>query len=395
MPILRWSLLATVVLGAMAAASSLAGPAAWPAAVAWADEQVLRWQRESRECPVLHGSELPGSSRAGYAEAARQASALPNELRVSLRDLVEPASSRIEPTKPQLQSFEALAPAVRALREGAHRTDAALRSNAADTLDIIGLSDCLDALLLTARSHAQLGDTSAAVECLLDGMAYGADLAASAALLEAAAGAWTVARCADAFTDELLQRCDRPSLAALAAALATVDRSIPRDGRLLLLSAAGIVHHLRDAASVSAHDLGMATPLLAWRQGFDVHEFGKARAADFVAIAQRYAASPRDAQEPWPRQRARIAAAVAEEQATNWDLHRSFAHRIVECEEEVRETAARLRLLRLAVAFHGGTPLPKLSDPLAAGDLRAQIDGDRATFLAAGGSLQLTAERRR
>ncbi len=398
MQIVRWSLLVGAVLGAMVVASVFSTSNDWPAAVAWADEHVARWQREGRECPVLYGDTTAGSSRAGYLEAAGFAAALPNDRQESLRELVEPAGAAAEPTAAQRLTFDALAPAVQALRDAAHRSGrtsaVAPPASAAGTLDVVAMSAVVDALLLQARLASQRGEPTAAVDALLDGLACGVDFAHGCVPVEVVFGAFTVGRCVDALHDELLSACDRQRLQGLAEALAAADGSLPADGGLLQLCAAGLVHHLRDAPSVSAHELGMASPLLAWRHGFSVRESGKARAAALVALAQRVAAEG-GPDEGWPQRRVRLAAAVAEERARNWDLHWSLAHGVLEGEEQLREAAARLRLLRLAVAFQLGSALPALRDPFGEGDLRAEVHGDRATFASGDGAVSRTTVRRR
>ena len=65
----------------------------------------------------------------------------------------------------------------------------------------------------------------------------------------------------------------------------------------------------------------------------------------------------------------------------------AFAYRLLE--QSYRATAVRLRLLRLAVAFHLDDPLPSLRDPLGDTMLRVTIDGDEASFASAGGESRI------
>lgn len=58
-----------------------------------------------------------------------------------------------------------------------------------------------------------------------------------------------------------------------------------------------------------------------------------------------------------------------------------------------RDAVARLRLLRLAVAFWLGDPLPALADPLGDGDLAVVVHGDWIRIVSAGGLVRTAGPR--
>ncbi|HEX5053136.1 MAG TPA: hypothetical protein VFZ65_15280 [Planctomycetota bacterium] len=389
MSIVRWILVVVVVLAVMVVGSLTASPDGWQLALRWAAEREAQWQAIP-ECPVLQGEVAPGSSFAGYIEANRLAGDFrAHEAR--LRELAEAEGEAAVPTAADRQVLADLEPAVQVLRDAAHRQGPrAAEGSSLDFLDIFGP---IDALLLAARDRNRRGDAAGAVCCLLDAVACGTDLTSSELPLTQAIGALLVERAACAFDDALLGAADAALLARVDTALAQADAALHVEAHLLSRCALHLVRMLRDNEQVTAWDLGMASPLQAWRHGFSVRRSGMARVADLVDLVQRFeSATP--AFETWPARKPRLEAAVAEDRANNADLHDALLTNSVELEEQARHGLAGLRLLRLAVAFHRRESLPQLADPFGAGGLAVHEHADEASFSSAGARLERTARRR-
>ena len=380
---LRWVLGLLALLAAMVVASLTATPDSWQLAVQWT-QQFDERNSGVAECPVLHGEAEPGSSLARYLEAIRLADGVrPDGQR--LRELVEQGPAA-KATAADLEMLALLQPAVRTLRQGAHRRG--VQESGSSWFDFVDVLAPHDALLLSARDLAGAGDVRGAVHCLLDGLACGVDIAVHYAFW-----ARLVSRTTRAFDDTLLQDADAAVLADLDAALGAIDAVFVLDTQPVSLAAAHMVRRLLDPKELSPMDLGMASSLVAWRHGFSVRESGKARAAALVELAQRFERSS-PANEPWPQCKLRLQAAEAQERADNSDLHFAWLGGMVGIEETRREAAAQLRLLRLAVAFQRRQPLPRLADPLGLGELVARVHGDQAVFAGAGPGLERVARRR-
>ena len=379
---LRWVLGLLALLAAMVVASLTATPDSWQLAVQWT--QQFDERHRVAECPVLHGEAEPGSSFASYLEASRLAiGARHDEQR--LRELVEQGAAA-KVTAADLEMLAPLQPAVRALRQGAHRRG--VEESESPSFDLVHVFSPHDALLLSARDLAGAGDVRGAVHCLLDGLACGVDIAVHYYF-----GAMLMSRTTRAFDDTLLQDADAAVNAELDAALGAIDAVFVLDTQPVSLAAAHMVRRLLDPKELSAMDLGMASPLVAWRHGFSVRESGRARAAALVELAQGFERSS-PANEPWPQCKLRLQAAEAQERSDNSDLHFAWLGGLVAIEEMRREAAAQLRLLRLAVAFQRRQALPRLADPLGSGELVARVHGDEATFASAGPGLERVARRR-
>ncbi len=398
MSIVRWTLLVVLVLGAMLVASLSADSHGWQASVRWASERAAQWRREAPECPVLHGEAKAGSSRAGYEAAARLAAGVNGKQLDRLRELVEATGDAGLPTAEDRELLATLAPAAEALRVAAHQqgTDGGGVTPAAwptsdGLFELLGLHA---ALLLQARDQTRNGDLVGAFDCLLDGLACGVDLTTFETPLVQSIGAFVVQKIVLAFEEALLQQADIALLARLADALAKADAALTVESRMPAQAAVHVVSMLREKPVVDAQDLGMATPLCAWRHGFSVRRSGMARAEQLTALVQRFERESTPS-ETWPSRRLRLLAVVAEDRANNSDLFSPFLERAVELEEQRREASAHLRLLRLAVAFHRRAPLPDLQDPLGEGALTVTTAGDSATFASVGHGIERVLHRRR
>ncbi len=397
MTFLRWSLLIGLVLGAMVTASLLSDPQEWKATVRWAEERAAQWQRARCECPVLQGQTSVGSSLAGYGEAARLAGSLGGGHGERLAKLLAASGAAGLPTDADRAAFAAIEPAVTAMREAAHRpsaSGAAPHNLAGAAPAMYDLLDAHRALLLMARVKVAAGDPVAAVQCWLDGLACGVDLTAGETPLDQALGAVLVEQVVDAVLDDLLKAADPTLLTSFAAALAAADRALDVECHWVASVVVHMVQFLRDTADPRPEDIGLRSPLLAWRHGFSLRRSGIARAVDLVALVQRFERES-TAGEPWPSRRARLQLVVDEDRATNRDMMFPPLTSSIEREELRRGASARLRLLRLAVAFHLGNDLPRLADPMAATTLTAVVSGDRATFTSQDPRLARTALRRR
>ncbi len=120
--------------------------------------------------------------------------------------------------------------------------------------------------------------------------------------------------------------------------------------------------------------------LRAWRRGFDVRS--EALVTCEMLLAELPAMTP--PANDWPARERQWRAFLdgpierCSGDALGWMLY------LRENEEPKRFAGlARLRLLRLAVAFTLGDELPALADPFAAAPLQVEIDGNEATFRSA------------
>lgn len=380
----RWGSVGVVVLGTMVAASVFADPHGWRHSVRWAEAREREWIDAAAECPVLFAPSVAGSSVAGCAAAARLGAACRE---VDARRLAELAAAGaagivVAGDRPMLAG---LAPAVAELRAAAHRlggggTWPVPDLGPASTTALLDLPVVLDALRVTAHEHARAGDAGAAIDCLLDGLAVGVDLAHSMLVIEQMLGVLAVQRCVGDLGEDLLVAADETTLRRAQDALALADAALPPESPCLGDHAATMVLALVRHAQWSAADLGLPTPLLAWRQGFSVRRLGMARATQLVEAVLRFGRETPPGREPWPARRARLQQVAADIDRQTGELPFRMTDHLLQHEEQRREAVTGLRLLRRAVALHRDEVPPALADPFGHGALQRQSDGSGTTL---------------
>lgn len=249
------------------------------------------------------------------------------------------------------------APAVALLGEGAHSRDARANGH----LDRIRLTWIV---ALECSSRLDEGATIAAVQLWLDGFTFARD-----------AGAMSSSPMFVQWTDERLRSLPAEALDLIGAGLERLEARLATmpDPERPIANAATPLFDGSFAPSVRRR-------LAAWRQGFDVQQQeieALGELLEAVAVLTPACADEAARSEQWRAFRA------APRRCTTWSSGNAEFW-IQNVEQWQRQDLARLRLLRLAVAFHRGAPLPELADPFAAGVIEVRLDGDSAVFRSAG-----------
>lgn len=178
------------------------------------------------------------------------------------------------------------------------------------------------------------------------------------------------------FRDEWLRQLDAGTGSFLAAALQRLDERWPRHAS----AEQWIALVIRNELAHGHRTHSVASALDSYAYGFD--RSWRALVLCDELLARVPALSP--PAEQWPQRQAQYAAfgvgAV--------EPPRAFSDRLpwlmTDFERRNREQLARLRLLRLAVAFVCSSELPRLDDPLGSGAIEGEIRGDEATFRSEG-----------
>jgi hypothetical protein len=392
----RWFLLALLVVGAMFTASWCASATSWERCLAWTAERRASLLRDAVEGPVLFREPIAGSSREAYATVVATAATVPDGVRERLRALAEATDEAFAPEESDVVMLRTLAPVIDGLRGAVRRAGvpADTQERYAVPPEVFDILLATDAVLVDARCAARDGRTGDAVAGLVDVLACGVDFANGPSLLVQVVGAMIVNRGCDAFGDGLLVVCERELLVRLDAALAAADAALPPWSPVLADEVVMLVEHLQAHAEIAPMDLGLRTPLQAWRQGFSVRRFAEARAVQLMEFAERV---ERDARgnDAWPRRSAFLAALAEEDRRGTLAVWRPSTASLVAHEEARREALVRLRMLRLALATHLGESLPVLADALGDGPLRAETTDLGVRFTSASSRVQRVARMRR
>lgn len=321
-------------------------------------EQALRKPAAGVRQP-LFGDAVPESAALGYAAA------------VALRRYDEPREAAGDGMARWLGERVAdrpvvvgeLQPVLMALRRATHATTAA-RSVAQD--DAVALRTVVR---LATDDALDRSDGEAAVGSWLDEARLVCDA------IEALTGQdggllW------DRWTPTLLAGLDEPALRLLATGLERLDAQWPLHSDVAQPLAVSAAFWLDDGRSPPAD---LDERLRAWRRGFDVR--AEALTTCEMLLTTLPTMTPPAAD--WPaRERQWRAFLVDPSDRCSGEVLWWMFHL---CEGEQARFAgqARLRLLRLAVAFTLGDELAELADPFAAAPLQVDLRGDEATFRSA------------
>lgn len=380
MSALRWTLLAVAILVAMVAASMTAAPSDWQQVEQWARARRAQLTAEASTCPVLAGEPHPSDRAAAYQRAMRLVAALPSACRTRLQALREDPQAG-PPTAADRLVLASLVPAVLALDEAVRATGGAWPTTVAID-DLFGLWAILDAVLVGGRAGGAWS-----VPAVLMVLACGLDHVGAGELLQQVAGLRIAELALEACDDAWLAAVPSGDLGRLAKALAAADLALPVVSEVPALVAVQLAEFLAAHETVEPMDLGMNSPLGAWRHGFSVRRSGMARTSQLVADVHAFEAATPPA-EAWSARQVRLARLVARDRANNADIFMPFLHMALEVEEGRRRTSGKLRLLRLAVAAAAGQALPELADPLGEGPLRIEGEGPARLARSAAGGLQ-------
>lgn len=317
-----------------------------------AHEQLVR---PPRRAEVLHGEGHDGDAMvfyevANHALAQRSARGLPDG--VWWGQAVTAGSREA--------AWPALEPIVAALRVGAQGrtvTDPVAKR----WLDSYRLRCVLD---YAKRRAADRGERREEVAVWLDAARFHLDVVSWYQWPMNGFTYWSVAR---------LATLDHGSAALLAEGLRRLDGSWP----IKVDIERSIVGAARPLLAEDAgRRVSVRQRLGAWRSGFDP------RRRELAGLVELCEALPelRVADVPWPERLQQWHAFTGPVRLGRGAAVVDWITQLSDTERQQRADLARLRLLRLALAFTFGEPLPELADPFAAAPLQARIDGDVATF---------------
>lgn len=173
------------------------------------------------------------------------------------------------------------------------------------------------------------------------------------------------------WNDERLLALDSAALQQLAGALERLDARSPLVGDPAL----ALANHVQDLLARS-HRTTLRRRLGAWRHGFDPRERELAAADELLAalpVLQPDAADWASRELQWQR-----FFGAARSGSGAWLLRALDGMR--QHEVALRRDLAQLRLLRLAIAWRLGVPLPELLDPFTHTRLLVEQRGAAATF---------------
>lgn len=386
MSVVRWVASGVLLSGTMVVASLAAGPGDGSRCAAWLAQ---------RRGPCRVGAGVPGvHARADLGAARRRVVA---EAKIGLRtgdaeilrSLARENATAIEWTGAAQDLVRRLQPVAAAVRAAARAGSIVDRVAIEGGDDAIVLDAAIDLVIARARRADVEGDLSGAAAALLDGLVVATGLVQCGSAYEQVVGFHAASRCLGAFGDDLLGRCDDALLATIATSLECIDAAFPVRTRVVEAAAVDVLTRLADPTA-GCGDLGV-TPLQAWRHAFSPRRAAMQRASRWVSAAQRLARTSCDL--PWSERRRELETIVVALRDPAGPVD-PLLEQLVQHEERQRDAVARLRLLRLAVAFHRGSPPPGLDDPLGDGRLRVESGAVDATFASAAPGLFRRARRR-
>ena len=374
----RWRFLACggISVITVAAVIHVAAARAWKQTVAWADAEHRRWVQLDFHRPAAWGNTVPGSAFEAYEQAAsiiKDRSELADRVTRELR-------KRGADPRERNDALARFAPALEALRKGAHAEDAR------DSFDWSrGFSSCIPNLLVyrnliniaqaRIRQLVDRNEDEEAVRVMLDGAQCGRDLMASPLLITQMIGCALLTVSLDETADrELLERLSRTALAVLHRGLESLDQNLPLIPAAPRVEAALLVRtYQADVPSAEIADCGFDWTN-TWRYGFSerwlISRVARAQ-ADYYDECAGLAALP------WSK--ARPAFDEAMQRAAKDCNLAALLPDLVGIELTRRKSTALLRLLRLDVAHRLGREFP-LQDPTGDGRLQVSRRPDGVHF---------------
>ncbi len=223
-------------------------------------------------------------------------------------------------------------------------------------------------LLGLARERAvDRGEWQASVEAWLDQVAVRIDARMHGSGLQLDQ-AWSEAR---------LGQLDVAAMRVLGEGLARLDERWPRreDAVGFLANRADTI--LRTGRVPRWFPPGVGDHLRAWQHGFDPVRMELESIAAFVQGLP----AMREEGTSWAARAEGWAALLGCSSAVTATA--SYLRDLLESERSLHGELARIRLLRLAIAFRLGEPLPELADPFADRPLQSEVHADRAHFRSA------------
>lgn len=331
-----------------------------------ADERAARDARR----PALWGGTRSGAAMTHYRRAIALAAELHDGDADAMRAMVRRSDRELAADAGDLRAR--WQPVLAELRLGAHCDDGRLpepdRDEPYHTVNLLTVRAVVNAAIFEARALRHAGRHREAVEWSLDAATLGADFAQRGLLIHQMIGAALLSIAThEAWTDAALRELDPAALALLGEGLARLDAYVPERihcGDEL----AYLAHHLRRGKQRFWSGLTCE----AWAYGFSTRWM----AADaFNRVAQVSARI--DAQElAWPQRKQAMQRELEACQSALNPLLATMSVNYPAAEQTVRQTLAKLRMLRLAVALHRGQANAIMADPLASGDLAIDVLDD-------------------
>lgn len=313
--------------------------------------------------PALWGETVDGRAFAHYDRAAELAHAFEDVevVKLALQDDID--LQAVMPLREQWQ------PVVAAARLGSHAADRRMQRSFGTPEHVASLlvyRRVANLLVLEARCQHAEGDDVEAVRYTLDAMTIGADCVHDGVLINQMIGSALVAIGVEAWPPERLASLDSAALESLAAGLEALDERMPTN-----------LHLERELSVMAELLLGVANQdewhgIAPWRYGFS----GQWMAAEaFLMMADGAERMNGLGDAPWPECKAEYEREAERMLASGNDAAAMVTPNLVSAAQNLRQTKAMLRLLRLAIAMHRGVDR-SLRDPLGDGDLMLVRDGD-------------------
>lgn len=382
MSVIRWTLIALVLLAALVAASLTAEPGAWSDSVQWARGFRETSAARAATCPVLVGEPLPGNPLDAYERLGRLVLALDAPEREQLHAFAEHRSEDSE----QALALVAKVPvdaldALRQLTRMGGKMYAPANLGTRDSFSVFGDQHVLfDALLILARYAESEPER---MHAWLDVVACGWDLAGSEVPVHSLVGLMAAGRAMDVADDEWVMTLSPDGLRVLSEALAKVDAATP-ECIDLELGLAAMVLFVDEADELQPGDIGLRSVYQSWQNAFSLENEAIERVSRTVEQVRAFLDST-PLHEGWASRSQRLQRLVKEDELSNADLMSGYLSYVFEGEQSRRECLANLRLLRMAMAKRLGEDLA-LPDPLGEGAIGVANQGDDVRFFSVGGA---------
>ncbi len=340
----------------------------------WADDEAKRFDSRSFERPVLWGDAGSGLVWNAYDEALALSEDHYKEDEFLLAQL---GHGTAQITEEQISAVRRRwRPALDRMRVGAHRTDARpptdwVAGYGHPTMNLLHSRALINAARHEATQAIESGHYVEAVKMLLDAAAFAVDMSHRVMTIDEMIGValMTIAT-HDALPDEVLRGMPREALEYLRDGLAVVDHltashapSVQRNTVMLAFYAQGPV-----GFEMLTSDDRFGSLLDRARYGFSERRMIAGAVHELIA-GHRELVRTRHLR--WPDRRVLIDEVSTSLRESSNPLARCVGSNIFAVEESKRHCVAKLRLLRMAVAYHLEEPLPELADPLGQGALRA------------------------
>lgn len=335
-----------------------------------------RWEQHDFHRESAREPGIVGNAFDAYREAIALAATLPPKLIARAEQVANDRTLLRAEDEAGIAAFD---PAIARLRHGAQRQDARQQLDWSSAnqcwLDPLVWVPLLRVALLRLDRTPGPGEQTALT---LDLASCCGDLLGSPSLVEQMVGSLGLEGVITHWTDERIGAAGPGDRRALAEALRTLDARTSPVPPWLGLEAA-VLAAGKDPAAVLPITRWQAC-LAAWRTGFSSRRMMIDAITETMTSLAEVSVEPDEA---WPARTARLSAIDRRLRGSENLATRMMAVGVRDVEFERRKTLCRLRLLRLALAWHEGSTLPPLPDPFARDALRVVANGATAEFTSA------------